>query len=62
MFKAKTKRTERQPEFTQIDVEMSFSEEEEVLAVARLVLEDVERMICGNVSPIQTMTYSTAMR
>ncbi|MGH3504443.1 MAG: aspartate--tRNA ligase [Nocardioidaceae bacterium] len=56
-------RADRQPEFTQLDVEMSFAEEDDVLAVAEQVLASVWRLVGHEVTlPIPRMTYAEAMR
>ena len=55
-------RADRQPEFTQLDVEMSFVEQDDVIAVAEDVLEAVWGLIGHQVStPIPRMTYAEAM-
>jgi aspartyl-tRNA synthetase len=56
-------RADRQPEFTQLDVEMSFVEQDDVIAVAEDVLKAVWSLIGHQIStPIQRMTYAEAMR
>jgi aspartyl-tRNA synthetase len=55
-------RADRQPEFTQLDVEMSFVEQDDVIAVAEEVLVELWRLIGHEVSlPIPRMTYADAM-
>jgi aspartyl-tRNA synthetase len=56
-------RADRQPEFTQLDLEMSFVEEDDVIAVAEDVLVALWRLIGYEITtPIPRMTYADAMR
>ena len=56
-------RADRQPEFTQLDIEMSFVEEDDVIALAEQVLEALWRLIGYSIDlPIPRMTYAEAMR
>ena len=55
-------RADRQPEFTQLDLEMSFVGEDDVIAVAEEVLVALWRLIGHGISrPIPRMTYAEAM-
>ncbi len=55
-------RADRQPEFTQLDVEMSFVDQEDVIAVAEEVLVELWRLIGHEIErPIPRMTYADAM-
>ncbi|MGK2348231.1 aspartate--tRNA ligase [Actinomyces sp. W5033] len=55
-------RADRQPEFTQLDIEMSFVEQEDVMQVAEDVLKEVWALIGHDlVTPIPHMTYRDAM-
>ena len=55
-------RADRQPEFTQLDVEMSFVEQDDVIAVAEDVLREVWALIGYDLpTPIPRMTYHDAM-
>ena len=55
-------RADRQPEFTQLDVEMSFVEQDDVIAVAEDVLREVWALIDYELpTPIARMTYRDAM-
>jgi aspartyl-tRNA synthetase len=55
-------RADRQPEFTQLDIEMSFVDQEDVIALAEDVLVALWRLIGYEVeTPIQRMTYYDAM-
>ena len=55
-------RADRQPEFTQFDVEMSFVEQDDVIAVAEDVLREVWALIDYELpTPIARMTYHDAM-
>ena len=55
-------RADRQPEFTQLDIEMSFVEQEDVIKVAEDVLKEVWALIGYDLpTPIPHMTYKNAM-
>jgi aspartyl-tRNA synthetase len=55
-------RADRQPEFTQLDVEMSFVDQDDVLAVAEDVLVALWRLVGYDVPvPLPRMTYAEAM-
>jgi aspartyl-tRNA synthetase len=55
-------RADRQPEFTQLDLEMSFVEQDDVIAVTEDVLVALWRLIGYEIStPIQRMPYAEAM-
>src|SRR5690625_2980774 len=56
-------RADRQPEFTQLDVEMSFVDQDDVIAVAEEILSEVWAAAGHQIStPIPRMTYAEAMR
>ncbi len=56
-------RADRQPEFTQLDVEMSFVEQEDVIEVGEAVIRAVWSGILGyEIGEIPRMTYAEAMR
>ncbi|RFU37281.1 aspartate--tRNA ligase [Actinomadura logoneensis] len=55
-------RADRQPEFTQIDIEMSFVEQSDVLAVAEDLVRRLWREILGHeIGEIPHITYADAM-
>ena len=55
-------RADRQPEFTQLDVEMSFVDQDDVIAVAEEVLAELWQLIDYEIPrPIARMTYKEAM-
>ncbi len=55
-------RADRQPEFTQLDVEMSFVEQDDVIALAEQVLQALWGLIDVEIpTPIARMTYAEAM-
>jgi aspartyl-tRNA synthetase len=63
-FRDEDLRADRQPEFTQLDLEMSFVDEEDVFAVMEGVMQHAFRSAVGvEVStPFPRMTYDEAMR
>ena len=55
-------RADRQPEFTQLDLEMSFVEQDDVLAVAEEILVALWKLIGHDVpTPLPRMTYAESM-
>ena len=55
-------RADRQPEFTQLDIEMSFVDQDDVIAVAEDVLVALWKLIGYDVpTPLPRMTYAEAM-
>ena len=61
-FRDEDLRADRQPEFTQIDVEMSFCDQEDVIKVAEKLIHDTFTA-CGKTVPttFARMTYNEAM-
>ncbi|MGC5616944.1 aspartate--tRNA ligase [Georgenia sp. Z1491] len=56
-------RADRQPEFTQLDVEMSFVDQDDVIGVAEEILAELWALIDVAIPrPIARMTYAEAMR
>ncbi len=55
-------RADRQPEFTQLDIEMSFVDQEDVLAVAEEILVALWRLIGEDLpTPFPRLTYAESM-
>ena len=62
-FRDEDLRADRQPEFTQIDIEMSFVEQQEVMDVTEsLIRELFTEVIDVDLGEIPTLPYSEAMR
>ena len=56
-------RADRQPEFTQLDVEMSFVEQDDVIALSEEILTALWALIGVEVpTPLPRLTYAEAMR
>ncbi|MDN6552265.1 MAG: aspartate--tRNA ligase [Corynebacterium flavescens] len=56
-------RADRQPEFTQLDVEMSFVDQDDIIALGEKILVALWKLIGYEVStPIPRMTYADAMK
>lgn len=55
-------RADRQPEFTQLDIEMSFVEQDDVIALAEEILTALWALVGHDVpTPLPRMTYAEAM-
>ena len=63
-FRDEDFRADRQPEFTQLDIEMSFVDQSDVIAIAEKILREVfKRTLDIDISlPITHMTYHEALR
>ncbi|WP_312262814.1 aspartate--tRNA ligase [Candidatus Igneacidithiobacillus taiwanensis] len=63
-FRDEDLRADRQPEFTQIDIELSFVEEADVMALAEPMIRGLFREVLGVAlpDPFPRMTYAEAMQ
>ncbi len=63
-FRDEDFRADRQPEFTQLDMEMSFGNQDDVISVAEKIIHSVFKSVVGYEVPlpIPHMTYHEAMR
>ncbi|MGO2090496.1 MAG: aspartate--tRNA ligase [Microbacterium gubbeenense] len=56
-------RADRQPEFTQLDIEMSFVDQEDVIALGEKIVSELWKLIDVEVpTPIERITFADAMR
>lgn len=62
-FRDEDLRSNRQPEFTQVDIEMSFVEQDDVIAVNEALIKKVFKEIVNEdvILPIKRITYKEAM-
>jgi len=62
-FRDEDFRADRQPEFTQLDIEMSFIDQEDILAVAEKIVAKIWQEAVGYTIPLplQRMTYADSM-
>jgi aspartyl-tRNA synthetase len=62
-FRDEDLRADRQPEFTQIDLEMSFIKEDDIMEVAEGIMGTLLKGLCGKdlPSPVPRMTWQDAM-
>lgn len=61
-FRDEDLRADRQPEFTQIDIEMSFCDQDDVMKIGETMIAEVFRSCGKNVqTPFERMQYTQAM-
>ncbi len=62
-FRDEDLRADRQPEFTQIDIEMSFVEENDIVGLMEPLMRELFSDVLGHqvATPIRRMTYAEAM-
>ncbi len=63
-FRDEDFRADRQPEFTQLDIEISFADQDDVITLAEAVLSRIWREVAQHEipMPLMRMTYADAMR
>jgi aspartyl-tRNA synthetase len=63
-FRDENQRADRQPEFTQVDVEMSFVQQDDVIAMMEGCIRFVWQRVMGETlpDPLPRLTYADAMR
>ena len=62
-FRDEDLRADRQPEFTQIDLEMSFPQQETIYGVIEPLLQSIAKMAGADIKlPLPRLTYEQAMR
>ncbi len=63
-FRDEDLRADRQPEFTQLDIETSFMQEDDIIAVNETLIRDCFKTVLGVdlPDPFPRMTYAEAMR
>ncbi len=62
-FRDEDLRADRQPEFTQIDLELSFSSREEIMGIVEKLMHHLFLQVCGEeiALPFEVLTYQEAM-
>lgn len=62
-FRDEDLRADRQPEFTQIDIEMSFIDEEDIFTLTETMVAEIYRKVAGEdlILPFPHITYQEAM-
>ena len=61
-FRDEDLRADRQPEFTQIDIEASFLDENEIMAITEKMLQQVFQVLGIKLPKFRSMTYAEAIR
>jgi len=62
-FRDEDLRADRQPEFTQIDMELSFVNEDEIMEIAQGLIQSIFKQVLGKdlTTPFPALTYDEAM-
>jgi aspartyl-tRNA synthetase len=61
-FRDEDLRADRQPEFTQVDIEMTFAQQEDVISVTERFLQRIFALFTSERVPIRKMTFKEAMQ
>jgi len=63
-FRDEDLRADRQPEFTQLDIELSFTDENEIMSIMENMIQDLFKTVLSEPLPKQfpKMTYAESMR
>ena len=62
-FRDEDLRADRQPEFTQIDIEASFLNQDEIMSISEMMIKDIIKEFCGdNLEKFEVINWHDAMR
>ena len=62
-FRDEDLRADRQPEFTQIDIEASFIDQDEIMKISEKMIKDIIKEFCGDkLEKFEVINWHDAMR